>query len=92
VAGGPRWRSDGRELFYLPGDGRLTSVPIQPDAATFRQGVAEALFQTAQSVVGRSGAFNVSPDGQRFLFTIAGDENQSASIVVVTNWQAAMKP
>ena len=94
TAGGrlPRWRSDGKELFYLAADGNLIAVPIT-DGATFRSGVAKALFQTGHSVVGGgASAFNVSPDGERFLLTIAGDENQTASIVVVTNWLSALKP
>jgi Tol biopolymer transport system component len=95
-AGGrlPRWRRDGKELFYLAADGNLTSVPIQPDATTFRQGVTQRLFQTGHSVVGGAGlsAFNVSPDGERFLLTTAADQERSASIVVVTNWQSALKP
>ena len=96
TAGGrlPRWRSDGKELFYLAADGKLMAVPIHADDATFRQGVAKALFQTEHSVVGGGGsaAFNVPPNGERFLLTIAGDENQTASIVVVTNWLSALKP
>ena len=94
-AGGrwPRWRSDGNELFYLAADGNLTSVPIKPDAMTFRQGLAEPMFQTGHSVVGGGlSAFNVSPNGQRFLLTTVGDQDRNASIVVVTNWQSALKP
>ena len=32
----PRWRRDGKELFYLAADGRLMTVPIAPDELTFR--------------------------------------------------------
>jgi Protein kinase domain len=94
-AGGrwPRWRSDGTELFYLAAGGKLTAVPVQPDTTSFHAGVHEPLFQTGHSVLAPGlSAFNVSPNGQRFLITTAGDENQTASIVVVTNWPAAMKP
>ena len=95
TAGGrsPRWRSDGKELFYLAADGNLMAVPILADGATFRAGVAKALFPTGRSSVGgRASDFNVSPNGERFLLTIAGDENQTASIVVVTDWPSALKP
>jgi hypothetical protein len=27
--GSPRWRHDGHELFYIGGDGRIMSVPVQ---------------------------------------------------------------
>jgi hypothetical protein len=89
---GAKWRIS--TLYFLAADGYLTSVPIQPHATTFQQGVTEALFQTGHSVVGGAGlsVFNVSPDGQRFLLTTPGDQDRTASIVVVTNWQSALKP
>ena len=95
TAGGalPRWRSDGKELFYLAADGKLMAVPIDADDTIFRKGVAKALFPTELSTMGGGrGAFNVSPNGERFLLTIAGDENQTPSIVVVTDWPSALKP
>jgi hypothetical protein len=62
------------------------AVPIHPAGTTFRQGVAEALFQTGHSVEGGGGrsAYSVSPDGRRFLITRAGDLDRTASVVVVT--------
>ena len=67
-------------------------MPVQADSTTFRPGVPEPLFQSGRSVRGGNSALNVSPDGQRFLLTIAGYENQTASIVIVTNWPAAIRP
>jgi hypothetical protein len=68
VGGGtqPRWRADGRELFFLGTDGAVMSVSL-PDGDVRRAGPPTQLFQT---VVETSASFDqlaVSRDGQRFL-------------------------
>jgi len=96
TAGGrwPRWRADGKELFYLAADGNLIAVPIEADATSLRLGVPKTLFKTELSVLGGAGvgSFVVSPDGQRFLIRSVDDEDSNtASIIVVTNWPAALQ-
>jgi hypothetical protein len=63
----PRWRADGRELFYLAADGRLTAVEVRPspDGRSIEPGARTPLFGAR---TGRSGLFNghqysVSRDG-----------------------------
>jgi eukaryotic-like serine/threonine-protein kinase len=94
IAGGdrPRWRADGKELFYLAVDGNLMSVPVESTATTLRTGVPKTLFQTGGEVDGGGGPafFGVSPDGQRFLIRYF-DRPSTASIVVVTNWPGLLK-
>ncbi len=74
-AGGSRavWSRDGRELFYLNRQGFLTSVAILPAAGgEFSAGLPKQILKTAY-VPGRTTlgldvrAYDVSPDGQRFL-------------------------
>src|SRR5687767_12132629 len=40
----PRWRRDGRQLFYIASDKKLMSVPFDPRSGT--AGAPEPLFQT----------------------------------------------
>ena len=87
----PLWRHGGKELFYLAADGSLIAVPIEADATALRPGVAKALFRTDLSFIGGAGSFGASSDGQRFVIRTAGDSDERASIVVVSNWLAAMK-
>jgi hypothetical protein len=101
-AGGqwPRWRPDGKELFYVAADGNLMAVPIEPDATTPARAVPKILMQTGAGVPGVSrfqGAggprlFGVSRDGQRFLLRLTDGQPSTASIVVVTNWPELLKP
>jgi hypothetical protein len=91
-AGGslPRWRHNGKELFYLAADEKLMAVPIDADASVLRPGAAQPLFQT-RPIGALDGRFNVSPDGKRFLITTAEDPGPTSSIVVVSNWLAALQ-
>ena len=89
-AGGvtPQWRQDGKELFYVRGDGTLMAVPISGGAAP-AIGTATALFQTF--LLGGGTGYSVSPDGQRFLMGVAPSGLDVAPITVRTNWRTAFE-
>jgi len=62
----PRWRQDGKELFYLGGDGKMMAVAVTADA-TFAAGTPAALFQThGRQPISNEDVFSydVSADGQ----------------------------
>jgi Tol biopolymer transport system component len=87
----PRWRRDGKELFYLAADGKLMTVPIAPDDLTFRHDVPRPLFQTGlHNLYPRLRAYGASHNGERFLITVPDDPGAAPSIVVVSNWQAQL--
>jgi Tol biopolymer transport system component/tRNA A-37 threonylcarbamoyl transferase component Bud32 len=84
----PVWRRDGRELFYLGADRKLMAVPITA-GPRFGFGPPHALFQTRARYTGNI-AYDVAPDGQRFLVnTLVGSE-AIPPITVVMNWTAAL--
>jgi eukaryotic-like serine/threonine-protein kinase len=88
----PRWRRDGRELFYLAGDGSLMAVPIAPSARQLNPCVPRPLFQTSLNEIPESlRSFGVSRDGQRFLMTVSADPGATQSLVVMSNWQSALQ-
>jgi Tol biopolymer transport system component len=86
---GPAWRRDGKELFFVAGDGRLTSVPVTMKGADVQLGRAESLFPVSPSTFFHR-AYEVSKDGQRFLIATPAQPG-GAAITVVLNWQAALK-
>jgi serine/threonine protein kinase len=81
----PRWRRDGRELFYLAEDGALMAVEVRtagaPDVGTSRK-----LFEPHP----RALDYDVSSDGQRFLIVASGAES-SPPITLVQNWAPGLK-
>jgi hypothetical protein len=97
IGGGaaPRWKRDGRELYYLSADNRsIMAVPIEP-GATFKSGPPARLFSLGTPTVsgGRARAtpYDVSPDGQRFLIGVPAGDPSSSLITVVLNWASALK-
>jgi serine/threonine protein kinase/Tol biopolymer transport system component len=89
----PRWRRDGKELFYLAADGRMMAVSVASTGITVRADVPQPLFQTGMmGLYPRLRSYGVSSDGQRFLITVSDDPGATASLVVVSNWLAAVKP
>ena len=85
----PRWRRDGKELFYLAPDRRLMVVTSKT-GATFEPDAPRALFQTALDVAALRQSYAVSADGQRFLLNASAGEGP-APLTVVLNWTAGLR-
>ena len=86
----PRWRNDGRELFYIADDGKLMAVPVKT-GATFEFGSPSALFEPPVPQSPDSQGYEVSPDGLRFLFRTVPAGEKATPITIVTNWLASLK-
>jgi Tol biopolymer transport system component len=91
TAGGsqPRWRRDGKELFYVAFDRKLMAVPVKTGTA-FESETPRALFETALPITPLRQVYSVAPDGQRFLLA-SPVEAASSPITVVLNWTAGLK-
>ena len=89
----PRWRSDGRELFYLAPDRKIMSVEVRTSGTTFDHGSAKPLFQVTVDAVTTTATnrYDVSADGQRFLVNASVEDARSVPITVVVNWLASVK-
>jgi len=94
TAGGinPKWRKDGRELFYVH-DNKLWAVDVKL-GGTPEIGAPQALFQILPGVsTSTSGSVAWAPfaDGRRFLFREPAGEPAAPKINVVLNWTAELK-
>ncbi len=90
-ANNPRWRGDGRELFYYTGDGKLMAAPVR-SSESFEAGAAVLLFEFRPGPVGFSCApYAVTADGQRFLINAVVETEPNAPLTVVVNWTAGVK-
>jgi hypothetical protein len=88
----PRWREDGKELFYLSSDRKMMAVPVTT-GAKFDPGTPITLFQaTPRQPVTNADLFvyDVSQDGQRFLINTSVKQTESAPMSVVLNWPAKL--
>jgi eukaryotic-like serine/threonine-protein kinase len=95
TAGGvfPRWRRDGRELYYLAPSGAMMAAPISVTGATLAPGAPVALFPTrivgggSDTIQGRQ--YDVTRDG-RFLINTVLDE-AVAPITLIQHWNPEAK-
>jgi Tol biopolymer transport system component len=86
----PRWRSDGKELFYLTPDNQLMSVRLQPREGGLEVGETRPLFDTRPASSAQWSVYDVVPDGQRFLVNEVA-EDRPLPLTLVVNWTAADK-
>jgi Tol biopolymer transport system component len=88
--GTPRWRSDGKELYYLgPLPGALIAVPVQAGSGgSFQAGEPKKLFDLRVNQLSETFVYAPSADGQRFLLLLPSAD-QSSTLNVITNWEKA---
>jgi eukaryotic-like serine/threonine-protein kinase len=95
IAGGmqPEWRRDGKELFYISADGKLTAVPVVTDDAAFTAGAPRALFdiEVPEATAPYPTDYAVTADGQRFLVNTVVDQPTRPALTVILNWQEELK-
>jgi serine/threonine protein kinase len=91
----PRWRGDGRELFYnrkgtqgggfAPADDRVMAVDVRTTANGFEAGMPRELMRIILDVKG----WTVTRDGKRFLASVRKSE-LARDLAVMLNWQTAL--
>jgi eukaryotic-like serine/threonine-protein kinase len=93
-AGGvqPRWRRDGKELFYIATDQKLVAVPVKSGAG-FEAGAPQPLFELDPVFPPLGGRFAYQPtaDGKRFLVLSMVGGTATPPINLVVNWSAGLK-
>ena len=87
----PRWNGKGTELFFIGEDGAMMSVPVETGPSP-RLGTPEKLFNWSPAWMPRVMGYDVTADGQRFVFIrVAGAEDHDTDIRIVQNWTAEFK-
>ena len=98
TAGGtqPRWRRDGKELYYVAPDTRLMAVSItaSADEQTLEASAPVPLFPTrlasGPGFAPGEAQYDVALDG-RFLLNTIVDESSAPPITIMLNWTTALK-
>ena len=88
----PRWRRDGKELFYVSLDGTLVAVPLQTEG-NFQAGAPRGLFKARVSNFGDGiwkPIYTAAGDGQRFLINTIIEDTRSP-VTIVLNWPVALR-
>jgi Tol biopolymer transport system component len=82
----PRWRRDGREIFYISPASQVMAVPVQENGTGIDVKAAEALFRAA--VETSFAPYDVTPDGKKFVVNSHIDEN--APLTLQVNWTSGL--
>ncbi|MDQ6700798.1 MAG: hypothetical protein M3Z36_11520, partial [Acidobacteriota bacterium] len=91
----PRWRGDGKELYYIGPDGKMMAVNAEGGGETFTYDTPRLLFEI-RALIGAGGStpegyrYDVTRDGQRFVVLEKGDAG-AQPFILVTNWQAGLR-
>ena len=88
TAGGyhPRWRRDGKEIFFEQGKVMAAEVSVNGDAVEI--GKVHELFGPVLLAFGYP--YEVSADGQRFLAAVPNGQPAAEPLTVVENWMAGL--
>jgi dipeptidyl aminopeptidase/acylaminoacyl peptidase len=92
----PVWSRDGKELFFIAGDGKMMAVAAASDGGKFRAGLPKPLFDAPKTLFSSPRTatplhyFDVSKDGH-FLIPVAGGDFAGVPMTVVINWPALLK-
>ena len=91
----PRWRGDGKELFFLAqNDTVLMAVDVDLNGSAPRIGIPKKLFDVHpvySPVSPESSPYDVAADGQRFLTASIDKVPAPQPINLVLNWEAQLK-
>jgi Tol biopolymer transport system component len=82
----PRWRADGKELYFLSSPDWLVAVEVKAGPAGFEAGTPKPLFRAPFLFQGGFRAFDPAPDGQRFVVNVLAREDDDVPITLVENW------
>jgi len=89
--GQPKWRGDGKELFYRSAGGPLVAVEVREGAGGLEVGLPTELFDVGVVRRPQVDDYAVADDGQRFLVKVAVGEEAGDRIHVVTDWPSLLE-
>ncbi len=93
---GPRWRGDGRELYYFDLSGKIWAAEISTEEG-FRAGTPKLLFEAPLApmpglpILTSPAMWDVAADGKRFLIQVSASESGPTLLNCVFNWTSKLK-
>ena len=83
----PRWRADGKELFFITPEDAVVSVSVSA-----RSGLEVGSPTTLFNAPGIAADWGVSADGSRFLVMTPERSGASTSLSLIFDWQGMLNP
>jgi Tol biopolymer transport system component len=87
----PRWRGDGKEIFYRSPEDKIMSAEIEEQGASLSIGKVQALFQADPAPGTLGPGYDISPDAKKFVIVSANRQQAFPPLTVVLNWPSLLK-
>ncbi len=93
TAGGsrPRWRRDGKEIYYLAPDDKLMAVSLSERGASLEVASPQPLFPVRLKRWRWGRGYDVTADGKRFVVNTPLSSESGSPLTLVVNWNAGLK-
>jgi serine/threonine protein kinase len=93
ISGGdaPRWRGDGKEIFYFSHDNKMMAADITVKDGSLEVGHVHPLFDVPSIVQMNGSDYDVTADGKRFLINVPLETQNQRPLTLVVNWDLAVK-
>jgi hypothetical protein len=82
----PRWRRDGKEIFYLSSYNQMMAAGVEERGNSIEVQMAQPLFRTMAA--SSYSPYDVTPDGKKFVIIVSNEQNVPLTLVV--NWTARL--
>jgi len=88
----PRWRRDGKAIFYWASDHTFMEVELEIEGASLQVIATRPLFKASMPFdPGQSITYDVTPDGKRFIVNTSNTA-EDQPLTIITNWTAELRP
>ena len=92
----PLWTRGGSEIVYQDSQGRMMAVAVRSDGKEPDFSTPKELFKVAADDVnfGLDRDYDVTPDGERFLFVVSGSATErtgTSQLILIQNWDAELQ-
>jgi Tol biopolymer transport system component len=87
----PRWRADGRELFYVSLDNEIMSAEISGEGSRVVIGRVQPLFQANPIPSAPECMYDVTRDGKKFVVVTPVEQQGSQVLTLIVNWPELLK-
>jgi len=89
--GQPKWRGDGKEIFYTTPDSRLIAVGVRTAGDQLALDPSVDLFTLRGLELTFKDEYAVTADGQRFLVKKPLEGNTEPQLHILTNWTSLLR-
>ena len=93
LAGGdsPRWRGDGKELYYFSHDNKMMAADVTVKDGVLGVSHVHPLFEVPSIVQLPVSDYDAFSDGKKFVINVPFETQNQTPLTLVVNWEAKVK-